>query len=195
MTIKVSKPAINLREKLNELEQDTGLKGQELMRAETVAEARTAIGAGRKNLIINGGFDVWQRGTSGVIGNVTYATADRWLGNLYSNGTISLDKRTDATGQDFTTYARFNQSVAGTSSGRQGLMHYIEGDYAVGKTVTVSFKARASKTITGCVVRGAISSQTYTLTTSWQTFTYTGTGLATGSNGSTALTTTTSSWT
>ena len=78
MTIKVSKPSINLREALSDLKQDTGLKGQELMRADTVAEARTAIGAGRKNLIINGGFDVWQRGTSFSSPATAKYTADRW---------------------------------------------------------------------------------------------------------------------
>ena len=78
MTIKVSKPSINLREALSDLKQDTGLKGQELMRADTVAEARSLIGAGRKNLIINGGFDVWQRGTSFSSPATAKYTADRW---------------------------------------------------------------------------------------------------------------------
>jgi hypothetical protein len=64
MTIKVSKPAINIREELADLKQDTGLKGQELMRADTAQEARTAISAGRKNLIINGGMSFAERGTS-----------------------------------------------------------------------------------------------------------------------------------
>jgi len=81
MAIKVSKPSINLREALSDLKQDTGLKGQELMRADTVAEARTAIGAGRKNVIINGDFKVNQRGwTNGTsVGNgETKFLVDRW---------------------------------------------------------------------------------------------------------------------
>ena len=74
MTIQVTKKPINLREKLNELETNKGLKGNEILQAETAQEVRSLIGAGRKNLIINGGFDVWQRGTSGTTGFI----ADRW---------------------------------------------------------------------------------------------------------------------
>ena len=87
MTIKVTKPAINVIEKLNELKQDTGLKGQELMRADTITEARTAIGAGRKNMFINGGMDVWQRGDSfSGIASGENKVADRWR-SYFGGGT------------------------------------------------------------------------------------------------------------
>ena len=144
--------------------------------------AVVSLKSGRKNLIINGGFDVWQRGTTGAIVSAGYATADRWKGNLYTNGTVLLEKKTDATGQDFTTYARFQQSVAGTVAGQQGFVHIIEGTHAVGKTITISFKARASKSLASCWVRGAIAPQTYDLTTGWQSFSFTGTGVASGGN-------------
>ena len=64
MTVRVSKPEFNLREKLSELDKPTGLKGTELMRSETSQEARDLISAGRRNLIINGSMAVAQRGTS-----------------------------------------------------------------------------------------------------------------------------------
>ena len=64
MTIRVSKPEFNLREKLTELDKPTGLKGTELMRSETTQEARDLVGAGRRNKIINGAMQVSQRGTS-----------------------------------------------------------------------------------------------------------------------------------
>ena len=79
MTVRVSKPALNIREKLSELDKPVGLKGSELMKAETVEEARNFMGSGRKNLIINGGFDIWQRATdSGSNTSDGYLSADRW---------------------------------------------------------------------------------------------------------------------
>ena len=50
MTVRISKPEFNLREKIAELDKPTGLKGNELMRSETSQEAREFISAGRKNL-------------------------------------------------------------------------------------------------------------------------------------------------
>ena len=41
MTVRVNKPAFNLREKLSELERPIGLKGSELMKSETVQDAET----------------------------------------------------------------------------------------------------------------------------------------------------------
>ena len=43
MTVRVSKPEFNLREKITELDKPTGLKGNELMRSETTQEARDLI--------------------------------------------------------------------------------------------------------------------------------------------------------
>ena len=54
MTVRVNKSVFNLREKLSELERPIGLKGNELMRAETAQDARDFISAGRKNMVING---------------------------------------------------------------------------------------------------------------------------------------------
>ena len=56
MVVKITKPEFNLREKLTELDRPNGLKGTELMRSNTAQEARDLIGAGPKNLVINGKF-------------------------------------------------------------------------------------------------------------------------------------------
>ena len=66
MTVRVNKDSFNLREKLSELEKPIGLKGSELMRSETVQEARDLVSAGRKNIIINGACTISQRLGSGT---------------------------------------------------------------------------------------------------------------------------------
>jgi hypothetical protein len=43
MTVKVTKPAISIREKLAELDKQTGIKGEELMQADTSADAREVL--------------------------------------------------------------------------------------------------------------------------------------------------------
>jgi hypothetical protein len=144
MTIKVSKPSINLREALSDLKQDTGLKGQELMRADTVAEARTAIGAGRKNLIINGGFDVWQRGASTSVDTQTHYGADRWR-EYKSGGTAGSTRQTFTVGQTEVPnnpkyYIKYSVSLGNNYT----LIGQRVEDIAQfsGQTFTVSFWAR-----------------------------------------------------
>ena len=51
----------------------------------------------RKNIIINGGFDVWQRGTSG--GTVNTYLADRWESG--GGGALSQDRQVATSGDDF----------------------------------------------------------------------------------------------
>jgi len=81
MTVRITKPEFNLREKISELDKPTGLKGSELMRSDTAQDARDLISAGRKNLIINGSMAVAQRGTSVSATSFTtagYPVCDRW---------------------------------------------------------------------------------------------------------------------
>jgi len=61
MTVRVNKQPFNIREKLSELERPIGVKGNELMRAETAQDARDFVSAGRKNMIINGDMRIDQR--------------------------------------------------------------------------------------------------------------------------------------
>jgi len=43
MTVNISKPALNLREKLAELDKPSGIAGEAVLRADTTAEAREAV--------------------------------------------------------------------------------------------------------------------------------------------------------
>jgi len=106
MTISVTKPSINLREKLNKLDQKQGIKGTELLRADTAQEVRNAIGAGRKNLIINGAMQVAQRGTSSTgVTSGGYYTVDRH--EIYHSGLdqLSLDLSQDTDSPDGFVYS------------------------------------------------------------------------------------------
>ena len=83
MTVRIEKPAINVREKLAELDKPTGIAGEAMLRAETPQEQFNLIGAGRRNLIINGAMRVAQRGTSfdpQGTGNGEGYTVDRFAG-------------------------------------------------------------------------------------------------------------------
>ena len=95
MTVRANKPAFSIREKLKELQKPIGLKGSELMRAETAQEARDLVSAGRKNLIINGDMRISQRGTTfnPVASSTGIYTIDRFCTqSLQSNNfTITQD--------------------------------------------------------------------------------------------------------
>ena len=81
MVVRVAKPAFNLRDKLSELDKPVGLKGSELMRSDTVQDARDLVSVGRKNMIINGSMAVAQRGSSVSAQSFTtpgYPVCDRW---------------------------------------------------------------------------------------------------------------------
>ena len=130
MAINVTKPSVNLREKLNELETNKGLKGNEILQAETAQEVRSLIGAGRKNLIINGGFDVWQRGTSGTaVNGFNMSSADRW----YSVRT-QLNQETDTYGNPYA------HCVCGNFTDTNYLQYKVEFPRKLlGKTLTLSY--------------------------------------------------------
>ena len=61
MAVKFTKPEINVREKLAELDKPSGIAGEAMLRAETPQEQFNLIGAGRRNFTINGDMKVWQR--------------------------------------------------------------------------------------------------------------------------------------
>jgi len=158
MTVRVNKSSFNIREKLSELERPIGLKGSELMRAETAQEARDFVSAGRKNLIINGDMRIAQRSTSSstIIGN-DYRSLDRW--RIQFSGYTAV---TGTTSQSSESPPGFNNSLRVNITGPEGLAsgdlgtirYYIEAQdcqqFAYGtsqaKTLTLSFWIRSSVT-------------------------------------------------
>jgi hypothetical protein len=143
MAVKFTKPEINVREKLAELDKPSGIAGEAMLRAETVAEQRALIGAGRRNLVMNGGFDVWQRGTTVTKTSNTYQnfTADRW--SAYFGGTYTQEQTTLPNGD----YVDYFKGVLGTTGGnRININNFIENGNRIisGKYVTISFWLKTS---------------------------------------------------
>ena len=146
MTVRVSKPKFNLREKINELDKPVGLKGSQLMKSETTQDARDFIAAGRKNLFINGALNVAQRGNSIASGFVY--SMDQWY--LMNHGSTTT-RETSSPPEGFTYYARFASANTvifqhNLELPRQGYAGYLQG-----KTVTVSFYARTETNATAYV--------------------------------------------
>jgi hypothetical protein len=147
--------------------------------------------AAGKNKIINGAFDVWQRGTSIALADGAY-TADRFLfntdGGTAGTGTVTRQAFTPATapvaGYEGNYFARYNLATAGTSSFNYFRQRIENVTTFAGQTVTISFwaKADSGRTITSQIGQrfGTGGSATvfttgasYTLTTSWVRYTTT----------------------
>jgi hypothetical protein len=141
---------------------------------------------GRRNLIINGDFQVWQRGTSGSVPyNVAYSTADRF-GFWAGYGTGSTSKQTDVLNGERFNYLKFVNDGNGTNGGAIIIRQHIEDlEFLGGKTTTLSFRAKASSAMTinfyqrhsygsgGSATESIEGTETVTLSTSWQEYSVT----------------------
>jgi len=140
--------------------------------------------SGRKNLIINGGFDVWQRGTSFTASGYT---ADRWELGL-SGATSTVTQQAFTLGQtevpDNPTYYLKVDTTTGDNN--CGLYYRVEDvRNGAGQNATLSFWAKGTNPAGG--VFDLISSQRFgtggsgnvetvtplTFTSSWVKYTHT----------------------
>ena len=152
-----------------------------------------------KNAVINGGFDIWQRGTSFAVSTGTY-TADRWQGyRAVAGSTITRQVTGDTTNLPNIQYcARVSRDSGNTSTAAINLGQSFETVNSIpmaGQTVTLSFYARrganyssasnalkvqlyaGTGTDQNVLTAGYTGStlgidQTATLTTTWQRFSY-----------------------
>ena len=95
-----------------------------------------------QNYLINSGFDIWQRGTSGFTVSNEYG-ADRWINNR-SAGTHTVSRSTDTpTGAGF----QYSLSFASTSGTNPQIVQRIESVHSLqfaGQLVTLSVWAKST---------------------------------------------------
>ena len=151
------------------------------------ADAVNVFKSGRKNLVINGGFDVWQRGTSSTVTtNVETFTADRFA-YYPSGGAATISRQTFAVGQTDVPgnpkyYARVNNT---TGDGWALYRQTIENpERFANKAITLSFWAKGTNpgggkfqiyedTYFSNVVSGTPTYTDLTVTGTWTKYSYT----------------------
>ena len=147
MTVRITKPEFNIREKLSELDIPVGNHGTQLMKSSDVAETHNLLQLKnrRKNYFINGDCKIWQRGTSNDIVN-DYG-CDRWW---RANGVTSVDRSTDVPAYNTTGAEAFSYSMKVSSNGNgSNIGQPIElidtgvSQFGNGKQYTLSFYAKA----------------------------------------------------
>jgi hypothetical protein len=146
------------------------------------------------NYIINGAFDIWQRGTSFASAVNGAFSADRYIATYNGTGvrTISQESFTlgaaPEAGYEGTYFYRYNQTSAGTGGSVSNVLEQkIEGVRTLAnEVITISFwaKADATRTVTPIMTQYfgtggspsayvATSGSAKTLTTSWARYTAT----------------------
>ena len=146
MTVNVTKPQINLRDKLSEVDKPSGIAGEAILRSETPQEVFNYINAGRRNLLINGDFQVSQRGDYSSATSVTGGNyyLDRWtLTTATITPTLIHSSVTLPNGRNVKSQ-KVTATVAGTGYAqmRQKVEDFL---YLRGQWVTISAWVRTNK--------------------------------------------------
>jgi phage gp37-like protein len=113
---------------------------------------------GNKNLLINGGMNVWQRATTASVSTNIYSTVDRWKTSVGGLGAFTISRSTDVpSGQGFGYSAKWDCTTADASPAAndflmmqqilegQNLQHLLKGTSSA-KKLTLSFWVKSNKT-------------------------------------------------
>ena len=159
MVVKVSKPEINVREKISELDKPSGTAGQAILAAETPQEQQALIGVGRRNMIINGAMQFDQRNSMAAVSAIpgTVYVTDRFALGKYGASTAAFDGQqvnVSSHPEGFKKALKATVVTTDTPSGDEGnlITYFIEGFdiYRLGygsiyaKPLTLSFWVKSS---------------------------------------------------
>ncbi|EUB87952.1 carbohydrate binding domain-containing protein [Pseudomonas sp. GM30] len=103
----------------------------------------------RRNVLINGGFDIWQRGTTNQGPNIGGYVADRFRCDWNGNAAVAISRQDFAPGQTDVTgepsyFLRWQQTTAGVGATEHKISQGVESVRTLaGKTATVTFWARS----------------------------------------------------
>jgi hypothetical protein len=114
-----------------------GNSGETLVADSSAATGLRYTQTGLSNPIINGGMDVWQRGTSFTVANNVYLM-DRWVNTGNTSLTVTRDT-------DVPTTPYFNYSAKLVGTGTQSIAQRIESAEStklIGQVVTISLYAK-----------------------------------------------------
>jgi hypothetical protein len=184
-----------------QVQANSALEGSILARLGALESQSIAYGSMSPNYIINGGFDIWQRGTSIATGAGASYTADRWQ-TLRSGAVAGMTTTRQSSGLTGIQYCgRFQRDSGNTSTAALQLWQSLETINSIplaGSSVTFSFYVRAGANysatggellatlysgtgtdqnlnLTGFTASTIVGSTTSTLTTSWQRISISGT--------------------
>ena len=103
----------------------------------------------RRNVLINGGFDIWQRGTTNQGPNIGGYVADRFRCDWNGNAAVAISRQDFAPGQtdvagEPSYFLRWQQTTAGVGATEHKISQGVESVRTLaGKTATVTFWARS----------------------------------------------------
>ena len=179
MTVRVTKPEFNLRDKLSQLELPVGSSGRAILASDSLKEVQELIGVGSRNMLINGDMKIAQRGTSSTPNGTSanqYPCIDRWGGQFSDSSVFTVSQSTDAPvghthSFKFLTnsaldpsgshYFHIGQNIEGNVFSAAGWNASASGRTKTPQPCTLSFWVKSSNPGKWCIALKGMNTHTY----------------------------------
>ena len=141
MTVSVSKPQLNLREELSALKKKSGIKGEELLRANTTSDVYNAIGglSTHRNKVINGDMAISQR-----VGDNAFSLVGNVFNNPWTNYTPATGNYAGAPADRFMVGDNCGTGIGGSAQRVSVADASVPSNYALRWTRTSSGTGRTT---------------------------------------------------